>query len=280
MYIVCDTPEAISGRPEASLRSKVFSLFGFNFPWLQVEGEGGAGGGGDPDNADLNAIEGLGDAGKRAIVQNRADMREAQRARKEAEAEAKRLAAQLEAFKDIDPKKAREAEDILARNQELEEAQSKLRADIESELQQTYETQLKQQQDLTLAAQNELKEYKLSTQLETVFYASDGLPGEFKRVAADLRERTRLDKDGLPEVLDAEGNPAYVAENGKSRPMTVAELIAEIAAKDTGFARHFKGSSDRPAFSLNGGRGVSANDPALANMSPWEILSLQRSQKR
>lgn len=215
---------------------------------------------------------GLGDNGIKALQTEREQ-------RKQAETQLKTLQAQLRAFEGIDPEKAKEAQKAAERIQEIEAQQAKLRADLEAEYKQKYDPQLEQQRQLATQAQQELQDYKRDVLLERAFIQADGFPDSFRYAALDLQARTRLTDKGAIEVLDAEGNPAYVADNGKSRPMTAAELIQELAEQNHGFARHFKGN-DSPGFALKGQGDYSQGNPAMASMPAWERVRLQREGKR
>ena len=230
----------------------------------------------DPDPAPTP--EPLDEPGLKALQQER-------EARKTLEKQLRQQAAQLKAYGDLDPEKAREAMAAAQRLADFEEQQTKFKADTEAAIKQQYEPQLKQQKELTAQAQQQLQNFRQDTLLERAFTEANGLPGEFKRVADDLRSRTQLkakDDKGTDfeiVVLDGNGDPAYVADQGRSRPMTVAELMADLMKGDISFARHFRGN-DSPGFKLNGNGTFNANDPAIASLSPAERLNRARQGNR
>jgi hypothetical protein len=169
-------------------------------------------------------------------------------ARKETEKQLKAMQAQLQAFQGLDPEKARQAMEIAARQQEWEAQQEQLKAEMEAELQKKYEPQLEESRQREAAAQQKLIDYMRDKELESYFYSCDGFPGEFEPAALALRSRVVVDATGNLIVVEPDGKtPAYVADKGQSRPKTVAELIDDLKAEKSWFARHFKGS-DRPGF--------------------------------
>lgn len=214
--------------------------------------------------------EPLGDAGYNALKAER-DRAAA------AEKQMKALQRQLEGFKDIDPAKYREAMTALEKQAEYEQQQAQWRAEQEAKLKQQYEPQLKQQQDLVAQAQNELQQFRREVALKDEFLNCKGRPEAFKYARVDLEGRVRLNDAGALEVLDAEGNPAYIADGGKSRPMTVAELIDEMIKTDVAFAGNFLGNNS-PGFQLGGDGRFNRMDAQFQNLSPKEQLDIMRSK--
>jgi uncharacterized protein len=178
-------------------------------------------------------------------------------ARKETEKQLKAMQAQLQAFQGLDPEKARQAMEIAARQQEWEAQQEQLKAEMEAELQKKYEPQLEQYRQQVAAKEQQFREFQRDKALEDQFYKSDGFPGEFEPAALALRSRVVVGDDGNLIVVEPDGKtPAYVADKGQSRPKTVAELIDDLKAEKSWFARHFKGS-DRPGFGALPNSGMS-----------------------
>lgn len=189
------------------------------------------------------------------------------------------LERQFKQFEGIDPARYKEAIDALNKQAEYEQQQAQWRADTEAEIKSKYEPQLQHQQQLVATAQKELADYKRDVLLERAFLKAEGFPDAFKYASVDLASRVRLTDKGALEVLDANGEPAYVADSGKSRPMKTVELIEELIKTDIAFARHFKGN-DRPGLSLRGDGSYNPDDPRFANLSPAEKLNMQRTGKR
>ena len=210
------------------------------------------------------AAESLGDNGLKALQEERAAR--------------KALEAQLKAFQGIDPDKAAEAMRIAEQHQEFEQQRAQWKAEQEAKLKQQYEPQLQQQQELAAQYQQELANYKLEVALKDAYLSTDGIPEKFKYAKVDLGDRVRLGESGALEVLDADGNPAYVADAGKSRPMTINELIKEMTQKDIAFAGNFKGNNT-PGFALNGNGQMSTGNPAFDNLSPWDKVDAIRAQR-
>ncbi len=198
-------------------------------------------------------------------------------ARKEAERRMKALEQQLRAFEGIDPDTARKAQEIAAKQQEWEEAQAKLKADIEAENKQKYEPQIQQYQQQLAEAQQQLVDYQRDTQLERAFVEAGGFPDGFEYAKIDLQQRVRLSKDGTLEVLNAKGEPDWVADKGQSRPKTVQELIDELKQGSQRFARQFK-ANDRPGFGLSG-NGLNPSDPSFKGMSAWDKVAAMREKQ-
>lgn len=191
----------------------------------------------------------------------------------------KALERQFKQFEGIDPARYSEAIAALEKQAEAEQQQARWRAETEAQYKQKYEPQLQQQQQLVADAQQQLQNYKRDVLLERAFIQAEGFPDAFKYASVDLQGRVRLTDAGELEVIDANGDPAYVADNGKSRPMTISELIDDLAKEDLAFARHFKGN-DSPAFSLRGDGSYNPADPRMANLSPAQKLDLARQAKR
>ena len=195
---------------------------------------------------------------------------------KEAERLAKTLKAQLEAFSGIDPEKAKQAMEIAAKQAEWEEQQAKLKADMEAEFQRKYEPQLQQQRELAAQAQQQLEETRIDIALQQEFSALEGFAENYKYARLDMRGRVRLE-DGKIVVLEEDGKtPAYVPDQGTSRPMTVSELILKLQETVPGFARNFRGK-DRPGFGP-----LSNGTPLPADASPsdlWAAAEAARSKR-
>lgn len=246
-------------------------LFGQDFfihPYIDPEpdgdgGTGDSGGATPPDDSSL----GLGEQGKRAIATLRGE-------KKELTTKLGELQRQLEVFKGIDPEKAKQAEIELERLRQETATASKIKAEAEAELQSQYEQKLKHQENLATEAQQALVEYKLNSQLERAFYAAGGLEGEFDYISPIMRARAKMDKEDLV-VLDESGEPAFSADNGKSRPMTLNELIDSLCEKNSGFARHFKSTAE----AITKRQTVNGQPDFTGVDDPWEKLRMSRAAK-
>jgi multidrug efflux pump subunit AcrA (membrane-fusion protein) len=197
--------------------------------------------------------------------------------RKALEAERKQnrqAQAQLKAFEGIDPDGAKRALEIAAKQQEWEEAQAKLKADTEAEIKSRYEPTIAQQQQQLAEAQQALADYKRDTQLERAFLEQGGFADGFEYARIDLQQRVRLKDNGSLEVLNAKGEPDWVADKGSSRPKTLGELIAELKATNNRFARQFK-ASDRAGFGING-NGMGTASGEFADLPAWERVNRMR----
>lgn len=199
-------------------------------------------------------------------------------ARKAIERELKTLQTQLKAFEGIDPAEHRKAMEIAAKQQEFEQQQAEIRAQIEAEMQQKYEPQLRQYQTMMAEREQQLLNFQRDTELEKAFYAAGGFPGEFEPAAIALRNRVQV-KDGQVIVLEPDGKtPAYVADKGQSRPKELGELIEELKGSVSWFARHFKGA-DRPGFGPFGTPGTVVANPDANSNDLWAAVDAQRQKQ-
>ena len=114
--------------------------------------------------------------------------------------------------------------------------------------------------------------YKIDSILERAYSEAGGLDGEFRFVSKFLRDRVELSNLSNEEltVLDQEGNPSLIADSGRSRAATVADLIEELKDASDAFAKHFgyQGKAE-------------TSTPGVDNdLSPWERLSMAREKAR
>ena len=195
--------------------------------------------------------------------------------RRQFEREQAKLQKRLNLYGDMDPEMARKAREAWEKQEQFERERAELEASIKGEAQREYETQLKQQQQAAAQYQQELMDYKRDVTLEREYINADGFPNEFDNIAHKLQRRVRWSKNGELVVLTPQGETAYIADNGQSRPMTLAELIAELKSQDMGFARHFKGQS-RSGIGIYGDPTGTAVDDA--NMSDWDQVTAMREK--
>ena len=184
-------------------------------------------------------------------------------------------------YADINPDVARRAQEVLDQSERQQEQSSKWEAEIEARFKLQYEPLVAQlQADAKVANQRHL-DYCRDVQLERAFYECDGLAGEFEPCSLALKRRIAVKEDGEIVVLKADGKtPDFVASPDGARAKSVADLIEELKqSKDHAwFARHFKGT-ERGGFGITGDSAIYANDPAYAQLQPWQRLDMDRAKK-
>lgn len=243
-------------------------------PVGDVDG-GGQDGAKDPAGLDpAGDDEDLGEAGRKALREERERVRALQRQLTELKSVSPEMAAQVAEAK-------RRAEEADERARRSEEDKARAVEDTRTRLEQKHQKERDALQAERDAAKLAAEQLAIRTAFNEAFNAADGRPGGedglshsdavFMQLSANLALR-----DGKTVVVDKDGDPILAAD--KSGPIDIKDWLNLRADASSVIGVHFKPIGGTGSGGLTNARGYRAQqgrDPKeLANMTPTQLLGL------
>lgn len=191
----------------------------------------------------------------------------------------KQFKALQETFRDVDPKKYQELQQLQLQAEELNQREAKLKSELEAD----FQKRLVSEQQKTQALQTQLLDLQKRISAEKAYQAANGRSGGsddgttfFDAFYATIGGQIRLNDKGQPEVIDAAGARRYSSKNG-SEPMGLAEFFSSLIQHPV-YAHYFAPTNNGKGGGMppNGANGGGKLPPSYEGMSRSERITAAR----